>query len=623
MLGFDPPVASSFAMALHNSGDSQRKQKRERKKLNKKRNKWLLHEVSNARAASEISATNAENAMHSKANNNDVKVDVVPAPPEMDAGVSKDDPALQELASVIRKFSLASEDNDINNLKASDPDEEEEQSDRQSDENTIDAYTTSIADTEAGSGVNSANSHLSRRQLKRRYRPAIADLKTRCAKPEVVEVWDAASPDPTLLVHLKAHRNTVPVPRHWSAKRRYLQGKRGIEKPPFKLPDFIEATGIQKLREGYHEKENEKSLRQQQRERVRPKTGRIDIDYQVLHDAFFKHQTKPKLSSMGDLYYEGKEFELDLSNKKPGKLSDELKNALGMTDELSPPPWLSNMQRYGPPPSYPGLRIPGLNAPIPEGASYGHHPGGWGRPPVDEHGKPIYGDPFGQQHTGLTDVYSRFDKPPEPGKRWGEDLVEAESEEEEEDHGEKDEADEDEEAAEDREQPLGAPSERELREGVTSVGSTPSGVSTPQEVQLRKDQPGGEEPAAQMQPQPQQLYRVLEEKESGAPRTGVMGTTHTYNVRGTQDEQQQQHQQSSNDVALTLQPEELEQGVQEEQIAQKYESEKEALKEQKQGEDLSDMVAEHEAKRKRKRGEAPSSSQENQQGKGRSKRFKF
>jgi hypothetical protein len=30
-----------------------------------------------------------------------------------------------------------------------------------------------------------------------------------------------------------------------------------------------------------------------------------------------------------------------------------------------PPPWLLNMQRYGPPPSYPNLKIPGLNAPIP------------------------------------------------------------------------------------------------------------------------------------------------------------------------------------------------------------------------------------------------------------------
>lgn len=27
---------------------------------------------------------------------------------------------------------------------------------------------------------------------------------------------------------------------------------------------------------------------------------------QVLHDAFFKYQTRPKLTHMGELYYEGK-----------------------------------------------------------------------------------------------------------------------------------------------------------------------------------------------------------------------------------------------------------------------------------------------------------------------------
>ena len=34
--------------------------------------------------------------------------------------------------------------------------------------------------------------------------------------------------------------------------------------------------------------------------------------------------------------------------------------------EKVPPPWLIAMQRYGPPPSYPNLKIAGLNGPIPE-----------------------------------------------------------------------------------------------------------------------------------------------------------------------------------------------------------------------------------------------------------------
>lgn len=59
-----------------------------------------------------------------------------------------------------------------------------------------------------------------------------------------------------------------------------------------------------------------------------------------------------------------------MKEKKPGDLSDELRTALGMpigpNNQLVPPPWLIAMQRYGPPPSYPSLKIPGLNAPIPE-----------------------------------------------------------------------------------------------------------------------------------------------------------------------------------------------------------------------------------------------------------------
>lgn len=66
------------------------------------------------------------------------------------------------------------------------------------------------------------------------------------------------------------------------------------------------------------------------REKIRPKVGKVDIDYHKLHDAFFKYQTKPKLSIHGDLYYEGKEFEVKLKEKKPGNMSDELRNALGL-----------------------------------------------------------------------------------------------------------------------------------------------------------------------------------------------------------------------------------------------------------------------------------------------------
>ena len=74
--------------------------------------------------------------------------------------------------------------------------------------------------------------------------------------------------------------------------------------------EFIKATGIQKQREAIEEKMKLQTAKQKMRERVNPKMGRMDIDYAILEDAFLRYQTKPKLTEHGDLYYEGKEFEV-------------------------------------------------------------------------------------------------------------------------------------------------------------------------------------------------------------------------------------------------------------------------------------------------------------------------
>ena len=105
--------------------------------------------------------------------------------------------------------------------------------------------------------------------------------------------------------------------------------------------DFIANTGIAKLREFDLEQEERKSVKQRQREQARPKSGRIEINYQVLHDAFFRYQTKPKMTRHGDLYYEGKEFKVTVKNKTPGHLSDELKvRVVSHTDAVGFPPLL-------------------------------------------------------------------------------------------------------------------------------------------------------------------------------------------------------------------------------------------------------------------------------------------
>ncbi|XP_017859759.1 PREDICTED: splicing factor 3B subunit 2 [Drosophila arizonae] len=434
---------------------------------------------------------------------------------------------------------------------------------------------------------------LSKRKLKKLTRLSVAELKQLVSRPDVVEMHDVTARDPKLLVQLKAYRNTVQVPRHWCFKRKYLQGKRGIEKPPFDLPAFIKKTGIMEMRESLQEREDAKTLKAKMRERVRPKMGKIDIDYQKLHDAFFKWQTKPRMTIHGDLYYEGKEFETRLKEKKPGDLSEELRIALGMpvgpNSHKIPPPWLIAQQRYGPPPSYPNLKIPGLNAPIPEGTSFGYHAGGWGKPPVDENGKPLYGDVFGMN---TLDLDNGIDEADIERNQWGE--LESESEEsseEEEEDGEDLGNQQDETGLVTPVEGLVTPS------GLTSV---PAGMETPENIELRKkkieaEMEDNETPV---------LYQVLPEKRTDRIGASMMGSTHVYDIGGAgAGANKQPPVRSTTDregiVELALDPSELD--LDNDAMAQRYEQQMREQQNHLQKEDLSDMLAEHVARQKSKR----------------------
>ncbi|CAG9813244.1 unnamed protein product [Phaedon cochleariae] len=444
---------------------------------------------------------------------------------------------------------------------------------------------------------NDDKSKLSKRKMKKLTRLSVAELKQLVHRPDVVEMHDVTARDPKLLVQLKAHRNTVQVPRHWCFKRKYLQGKRGIEKPPFNLPEFIKKTGIMEMRASLQDKDESKTLKAKMRERVRPKLGKIDIDYQKLHDAFFKWQTKPKMTIHGDLYYEGKEFETRLKEKKPGDLSEELRTALGMPVGPSankvPPPWLIAMQRYGPPPSYPNLKIPGLNAPIPEGCAFGYHAGGWGKPPVDENGKPLYGDVFGTTTSHIDDI---GEDPNVDRTLWGE--LESESEE----------SEEEEEEEESESQP--PPDETGLltpAEGLATpsgISSIPAGMETPETIELRKkkienEMEGTETPV---------LYHIIPEKRPDRLGAAMMGSSHVYDltsVAGTAAAAPASApaapaaKRGEGMVELALDPSELD--MDSDAMAVRYERQMRENRSQLQKEDLSDMLAEHVAKQKSKR----------------------
>jgi splicing factor 3B subunit 2 len=446
----------------------------------------------------------------------------------------------------------------------------------------------------------------SRKQRKQQSKLSIAELKALVKKPELVEWTDADASDPRLLVAIKSYRNVVPVPSHWSLKREYLSSKRGVEKPPFALPKFILDTGIAEMRDAVLEKQAEQSLKQKQRERVQPKMGKLDVDYQKLYEAFFRFQTKPELTRYGEVYYEGKEYETNLKHLRPGELSDELKASLNIPPG-APPPWLINQQRYGPPPSYPAIKIPGLNAPLPPGADWGYHPGGYGKPPVDEYNRPLYG---GDLIGILQPQQNQQAGEPVEKSPWGE-LQAREEESEEEESDDEDEGDEEEDVG----AGLQTPSGMETPGGLTSA--VPSefggGETVGGEFTLRKQRRGTEteEPAPV-----RSAYQVVPEKAASAK--GFFGSDRVYDLSAAQAQAANQHLpilgQEDNkrkrkvgdvDVSVDVDVLEREDKMSKDEIARQYEAQRQQQSSSNpwarvDQDDLSAMIADESRKRLKK-----------------------
>jgi splicing factor 3B subunit 2 len=440
---------------------------------------------------------------------------------------------------------------------------------------------------------------LSKKKRKERDKLSVAELKALVQKPELVDWTDTSASDPRLLVHIKSYRNVVPVPNHWSLKREYLSSKRGVEKAPFALPKFIQETGIAEMRDAVLEKQNEASLKQKQRERVQPKMGKLDIDYQKLYEAFFVRQTKPELTRYGEVYYEGKEYETNLKHLRPGELSDELKEALNIPPG-APPPWLINQQRFGPPPSYPSLKIPGLNAPPPPGGAWGFHPGGYGKPPVDEFNRPLYGgDIFGVLQPQVNNQAG------EPIERtlWGELQAPEEESEEEESDEEEEEGDE-----EDIGAGLQTPSGLETPGGMASTvpSEYPGDMSVGGDFDLRKQKRGTE---TEESSGPRSAYTVIPERQIRAE--GFFGGERAYDVRGAQNahlpvlgqEDESRKRKKPGDVDVSLDPDALisEDGISNEEKQRRFEqSKKEQTSSWQREESLDDMIAQESRKRQKR-----------------------
>ncbi|GMM30475.1 U2 snRNP complex subunit [Martiniozyma asiatica (nom. inval.)] len=269
------------------------------------------------------------------------KVDVVIEDVKLDG--------MEQFADVFAKFIPTSEVTDIPINKKDE--------DKVEDNTKIEHVVEAENDNSNSEEQLDAAQILSKRQQRKLKSIPLADLKATAPNAIIIDWQDTTAPDPFFHVYLKTLHNSVPVPRHWSSKKGFLANKRG-ETNIYQLPPFIKATGIQEMRN--HELSADETLKQKMRQRVQPKSGGLDLDYKVLHDAFFKYQMKPPLLEYSELYYEGMDGLDQLTPKqvsklKPGVLSQQLQKALGVSGGKLP--WLEQMKIAGPPPDYPSMKI--------------------------------------------------------------------------------------------------------------------------------------------------------------------------------------------------------------------------------------------------------------------------
>ena len=119
-----------------------------------------------------------------------------------------------------------------------------------------------------------------------------------------------------------------------------------------------------------------------------------------------------------------------------------------------------------------------------QGCSFGYHAGGWGKPPVDERGRPLYGDVF-----GVENPVGQYEDEKPSEQLWGE----LDSDEE----SSSDDESEDESEEEGDQDGTGVPTQAEPSAAVPDGLETPSGTQSqvpdpmqaPAEIELRKSQP--------------------------------------------------------------------------------------------------------------------------------------
>jgi len=190
---------------------------KKRKNLKRKeRQKKAKEEKSNKRAKlSESTASDSDTSQPptpgGPADDFTVQVEYVPENPLEDLG--DDAGSYADFSDVFSKFVIPEARQDSSKT-AEDRESGAEKEEKDGDDSDADGENEDVAELKK---------KMSKRQKRLARRLSIAVLKQMVKRPELVEIWDTCAQDPFLLCHLKSYRNIVPIPRHWSQRRKYLQ----------------------------------------------------------------------------------------------------------------------------------------------------------------------------------------------------------------------------------------------------------------------------------------------------------------------------------------------------------------------------------------------------------------
>lgn len=203
---------------------------------------------------------------------------------------------------------------------------------------------------------------------------------------KTVDEYDVTAEDPLFTLLLKNMRNTVAVPSHWVKRSFFLDDQIDRDKATHIVSSEMELTDVATIR------------RLTLRELGERASGQDIGNFLRCFCTGSPLETKTfgvRLSGPGDAFEERKVWPKKAFT--PGVISARLTEALGIQSPLTPPQWIRSIQEMKRlPPAYPTMRIPGVNAPLPQGARFdaGNHGGSrqeWGGPPRDEKGKFIFG----------------------------------------------------------------------------------------------------------------------------------------------------------------------------------------------------------------------------------------